>query len=251
MIDERPFERLAAHAGPVDVDPGFEDRLYAVLLEERRRSTRSWRPALLLVAALLAVLTISTAVAIGSGIVKLPWPTESAAPGPTGSAVQSPEPSVPTLPDLGLPGFGPAPAGDYGFTGGGAAMHWVGPPGDPGELQLSFSHRRDCFSLAPTSVPPAPAPTPVRVAGLDGHYVEPYNVAGVLFHGGRLEHNVTTGAYALPIGDQTLCVYLSWDTDASAEKLREARQIVESIRGEPYRNTVRIVFTLPSGWDRG
>ena len=73
MTDERLFERLAAHAGPADIDPGFEDRLYALLQQEMGRSRRSSRPILLLVAALLAILAISAAAAVGSGLIEVPW----------------------------------------------------------------------------------------------------------------------------------------------------------------------------------
>lgn len=72
MNDERPFELLASHAGPVDLDPGFEDGLYVLLQREMGRSRRSSRAALLLVAALLLALLIGGAVLVGSGIVDPP-----------------------------------------------------------------------------------------------------------------------------------------------------------------------------------
>jgi len=72
MTDERLFERLAAHAGPADVDAGFNERLYALLQQEMGRSRRSARPVLLLVAALLLALAIGGAVLVGSGLVELP-----------------------------------------------------------------------------------------------------------------------------------------------------------------------------------
>jgi hypothetical protein len=77
MTDERLFERLAAHAGPVDVDPGFEDRLYALLQQEMPRSNRLARPVLLLVAALLVALAVGGAALVLSGIVEPPAPTDS------------------------------------------------------------------------------------------------------------------------------------------------------------------------------
>lgn len=90
MTDERLFERLAAHAGPADVDSGFEDRLYLHLQQEMGRSRRSARLVLLLAAALAAILAISAAVAVGSGLVKLPAilpaPSPSAAADPCGYA---------------------------------------------------------------------------------------------------------------------------------------------------------------------
>lgn len=98
MTDERLFALLAAHAGPADVDPGFEDRLYALLQSEMRRPQRSARPTLLLAAALLAILAISAAIAIGSGVIELPWVVDgSPTPNPSPAASEPLEPS-PTLP---------------------------------------------------------------------------------------------------------------------------------------------------------
>jgi hypothetical protein len=62
----------------------------------------------------------------------------------------------------------------------------------------------------------------------------------------------TTAAYALPIADRTLCVYLRWDSATTPEELDAARAVVDSIRGEPHEEQgIRIVFTLPAGWDTG
>ena len=62
----------------------------------------------------------------------------------------------------------------------------------------------------------------------------------------------TTGAYALAIGDRTLCVYLTWDPDSPQDEVEAARQVVESIRGQPFgQDGIRINFTLPAGWDTG
>ena len=72
MNDERLLERLAAHAGPADVDPGFEDHLYAVLQREMRRTPRVPRAIVLLAAALLLALAIGATALVGSGLVKLP-----------------------------------------------------------------------------------------------------------------------------------------------------------------------------------
>ena len=72
MNDERLLERLAAHAGPANVDPGFEDHLYAVLQREMRRTPRVPRAIVLLAAALLLALAIGATALVGSGLVKLP-----------------------------------------------------------------------------------------------------------------------------------------------------------------------------------
>ena len=93
MNDERPFERLATHSGPAEVDPGFADRLYALLQQETRRPGRSARPALLLVAALLAILAITAAVAVGSGLIKLPWVDRLLIPNPSPMSTMVPIPS--------------------------------------------------------------------------------------------------------------------------------------------------------------
>lgn len=71
MNDEQLFERLASHDGPAALDGAFEDRLYSILQGELRRG-RSLRPALLLAATLVMVLTITAALAVGSGLIKLP-----------------------------------------------------------------------------------------------------------------------------------------------------------------------------------
>ena len=64
--------------------------------------------------------------------------------------------------------------------------------------------------------------------------------------------NEISGAYALAIGDRTLCVYLTWDAYTTEDELESARQVVESIRGQPFgRDGVLINFTLPEGWDTG
>jgi hypothetical protein len=99
---ERETRRLASHAGPADVDPGFEDRLYALLQLEMRRPQRSARPALLLVAALVAILVISAVVGVGSGLIEFPWvdgsPTPDPSPAASASSGPSPTPLAPSAP---------------------------------------------------------------------------------------------------------------------------------------------------------
>ena len=73
MNDELPFERLATHAGPAEVDDAFADRLYAVVQRDMGRRQTSMGRILLLVAALLAASTIAGAVVVGSGLVDPPW----------------------------------------------------------------------------------------------------------------------------------------------------------------------------------
>jgi hypothetical protein len=88
------------------------------------------------------------------------------------------------------------------------------------------------------------------VAGLAALNVEPYEDPSVQFvH--RPGVAATTSAYALPIGDRTLCVYLTWDAATTAVELSAARDVVESIRAQPFGTGIRINFTLDAGWDVG
>jgi hypothetical protein len=92
-------------------------------------------------------------------------------------------------------------------------------------------------------------PVPVTVAGLDGLYVEPYEPSRTFV---RPQGGETTGAYALPVGHRTLCAYLTWDPATTPDELEAGRQVVESIRGQPFgADGIRINFTLPAGWDTG
>jgi N-acetylneuraminic acid mutarotase len=102
--DERPFERLATHAGPAEVDEAFGNRLYAVVQQEMRRPHPSMRRIPLMVAAVLAASAITGAVVVGSGLVDPPWvnrlliPTTSPAAStlvePTRTPMPSRRPSV-------------------------------------------------------------------------------------------------------------------------------------------------------------
>jgi hypothetical protein len=251
MTDERLFERLASHVGPADVDAAFEDRLYALLHSEIRRSERPPRRALLLVAALAAIVLVSAAIALGSGIIELPNPTPDLTVSPTPSAA----PSAVELTVTRMPGTRSSPAGLYGTVvtrpaserGASRGMHNVVEMGtDFRQTQLTFSAKDDCFVGAE-----GPEPVRMTVAGIDGLYVEPYDDPSVQFVFSP-DHVTTTAAYALPVGDQTLCVYLSWDADTTAEELDAARQVVESIRAQATgEDRIWINFTLPSGWDTG
>ena len=112
--------------------------------------------------------------------------------------------------------------------------------------QMVFAVENDCFASGE-----GPEPVSVTVAGLDGWYVEPFDGPGVLFMPER-EDSQTTGAYALPIGDRTLCVYLTRDASTTMDELDAASQVVKSIRGQAFGPSgIRIVFTLPEGWDTG
>ncbi len=88
MNDELLFERLASHDGPAAVDDAFDDNLYSILQGEMHRS-RSWRPALLLVAAALLLAVVGYQVLSG------PFggrPGPSATPQPTSTPATSAAP---------------------------------------------------------------------------------------------------------------------------------------------------------------
>ena len=95
-------------------------------------------------------------------VVVLASPSPSPSPSPSTAA------SVPSLPRLGLPGARASAAGDYGWEGGpgaSAGMHKVGESGEVAVLVFAV----DCLAGE------RPGAVPVRVAGLDGVSVEPYD----------------------------------------------------------------------------
>ena len=165
---------------------------------------------------------------------------------PTATPTSTPSPSM--LPALRIPTYGAlgrTEPKDYGWTGASgssADMHNV----DLGaEMVFAVENdHSDCFARGD-----GPEPVRTTVAGFEGLYVEPYD------HDPRARFEpgdpVTTGAYALAIGDRTLCVYLSWSPNASPGEREEARAVLDSLRAQPYGvDGVRIVFTT-LGWDNG
>lgn len=151
------------------------------------------------------------------------------------------------IPRLRMPGTRADVAGEYGFSGALGArrgMHKTAPPDS--QTQLTFAVADDCFAYGTDA-----EPVPVTVAGFEGLYFEPYEDPAVMFMPPPRRAE-TTGAYALAIGDRTLCVYLTWDPHTTHDELEAARQVVESIRGEPVGpDGIWIQFTLPEGWDTG
>ncbi len=197
----------------------------------------------------LAATALVVAILVGIGLLARP-PNVGPPPAPSLTDTAAPEAS---LAALGLPGARTAPAGQYGWTGSlGAStgLHSViGNPGSPDafrQTQLTFAVADDCFAYGTDVVP-----QPVTVAGLEGTYVEPYEDPAVMFMPPP-RGSAATGAYALAVGDRTLCVYLTWDLDTAQAELEAARQVVESLRAQPFGpDGVRINFTLPDGWDTG
>ena len=253
------IQRLADAAPPAAPGAVQRARLAIVDVPQRRGLTRltsamdsaPWMRAAAAVAVVVAALFVGYALGrlsprVGDG--------PSATPSPSLVATPAESPPASLLPGLRLPGMSPnEPAGEYGWTGAlgsRAGMHKVvgdDYSSDSRQTQLVFAIYPDCFAHGTGA-----EPEPVTVAGLDGLYLEPYADPDVLFfHRGRRGEE-TTGAYALPIGDRTLCVYLTWDPDTTQDELDAARQVVESIRGQPSgEDGIRINFTLPQGWDTG
>lgn len=192
------------------------------------------------------------------GISFLRAPSTSQIGGASPSASVSPSPSVlpspaseatlvpgGSLPALRLPGTRGSPAGEYGWEGGPgsrAGMHRV--IGDREATALIFAVGADCLAVSEDQ-----QARPVRIAGLDGVSVEPYEPA-VLFIGPVGDE--ITRAHALAIGDRTLCVFLTWHQTTTDGELAAAAQILESLRAEPIgEDRIRITFTLEEGWDTG
>lgn len=218
------------------------------------------------VAVVLALVVIAVVVAdvqllpIGNRVVEpgdMPPTTIDPPQGASSTALSTPTSApgttVATLPDRGLPGTRPnSRTGEYGWTSGVGTGGWLhrvieGPPGVTRQTQLSFRVDEDCFTGNPGA-----KPTAVTVAGLDALHLEPYDGFEGYWSTSNPSGGETTAAYALPVGDLTLCVYLRWDAATTPEELRSARDVVESIRAVPFQDTgIRINFTLPPGWDTG
>ncbi len=241
----------------------FASRWFPASIALARRPLRQSSPILLwIVLAALLIASIVGAAFVGATLMRdeparviVIGPTPSAAPTMTARPSQShkPVPTASPLPLLPMPGARFATPGEYGWTGAlgsKTGMHNVivdpKAPDDSRQTQLVFAVQTACFPRATGA-----RPTPVTVAGLNGLYLEPYDDPDVLFTIDR-EVGATTGAYALSIGDRTLCVYVTWDAATTPDELSAVRQVVESLRGQPFgQDGIRIVFTLPAGWDTG
>lgn len=235
------FEDILERTGELPVIPGRD---------HRPSPRRKWMAA---AAAALAILITGIGVRLLNTVDVTPQPadqpTTTSIP-PTTTSV--PVPMVNTLPALDLPGARVQPAGHYGWTGELGSRGWIhrvieGPSGVFRQTQLAFTVEDDCFARSPGA-----EPTAVTVAELDGLYLEPYDDDSASWLASNPSGGETTAAYALPIDDRTLCIYLRWDASTTPDELSAARQVVESIRGEPYgEDGIRINFTLPDGWDAG
>jgi hypothetical protein len=165
---------------------------------------------------------------------------------PPGSAAASPA-TAPSLPQLGLPGArANVHAGEYGWQTGApqSGMHSVVPDGDSfREVAMFFASGPDCLRQGERDA------TPVRIAGFDGVFVEPYEPAMAF---GSADGDEITRAYALAVEDRTLCVYVTRHPTTTDADLRAVRDILETIKAQPIgEQAIRITFTLPAGWDTG
>jgi hypothetical protein len=89
MNDDRLSRLLGQVDEPKTPDPVFADRLFEQLTRTAGRSG-SAHAGLLLVAALVLVTTVGVGVALGSGLLKVPWSVDDVTPIPTGPPVASP-----------------------------------------------------------------------------------------------------------------------------------------------------------------
>jgi hypothetical protein len=180
-------------------------------------------------------------------------PSLPASPTPTSEAEVSPRTtSEATLPRLRLPRTTASSAGEYGWEGGpgsrpyAAGMHLV--IEEAGRFReataLMFAIGPDCLEAREDQ-----QAVPVRVAGLDGWSIEPYEPVATF---GREVGDETTRAYALAVGDRTLCVFITWHATTTDDEREAAVRIPDTLRAEPIgEDRIRIVFTLENGWDTG
>lgn len=177
---------------------------------------------------------------LGSQLLRAPAVGE---PSPSAAPV---DPSPSALPALGLPGARGGSAGEYGWTGALGSRTGMHKVVSEGQTQMIFAVENDCFARGEGA-----EPVSQTVAGFDSLYVEPYEGPNVLFMPER-RARATTGGYQIAIGDRTLCVYLTWDATTTPAELEAAREVLGSIRAQPFgENGIRLVFTLPDGWDTG
>lgn len=151
-------------------------------------------------------------------------------------------PGVP-LPPIRLPGATSSPAGVYGWEasdGYQTAMHKVVGPRE--STVLAFAIGPDCLKESEGQ-----QRVPVSHGELWGVSVEPYEPP-VLFSNRKGDE--TTRAYALAVGERTLCAYVTrHERTTTNDEWQAAIRAVESLRLYLKGNNVRIYFTLDSGWD--
>ena len=209
--------------------------------------------AVMMVAALIGINYLANPDVGGPGPAEsMPMATANSTPEQSeaaGSATAS-SAAVPSLANLGLPGMSPnEPAGEYGWETGQApsGMHRVIEVEEPPResTAMLFASGPECLGDAWDDRDARD----VRVAGFDGVVVEPYEPVKTF---NPPKGDEVTRAYALAVQDRTLCVFVTWHSSTTEDELREAVEILDTIRAEPIgSNGVRMTFTLPAGWDTG
>jgi hypothetical protein len=116
------------------------------------------------------------------------------------------------------------------------------------------SERREATAMGFTVGPDClvrtgnPEPERVEIGDLDAVLIEPYEPA---FQFSESVDGITR-AYALDVGDTTLCIFLTWHPTTTEEEIASAEATVQSLRAEPFgEGGVRIVFDLFDRWDTG
>jgi hypothetical protein len=200
------------------------------------RPERSARPALLLVAALLLLLTISAAVAVGSGVVELPWFDESPTPSTEPSVRGGWPPAV-----WGWPSTGPNRPGVYSWDGSNCAPAYCGVSATGGFMHNGYgSGDVDIIlEVVPHVASSDRDGTTVTVAGHDGIYRRV---------DGQQEE------WVVNIEGTGIVIRLTAEPGTSQLDLADAHAIIDSMRTEPRANNFgfRLLFTLTNGeWDSG
>jgi hypothetical protein len=148
------------------------------------------------------------------------------------------------------PGPRASPAGEYGWQGGPTSatpegMHWVVPDPETTWREVAAIF----FAVGPRCLAASEhqQTVPVSIAGMEGVSIERYQPPMTFVDSGD---EITRG-HALLVGEQTLCVFLTWHPSTSDGELATADAILETIKAEPIGERVRVTFTLPQGWDTG
>lgn len=112
------------------------------------------------------------------------------------------------------------------------------------ETSLTFAIGPNCLSADKSQ-----DAHPVRIAGLDGVAIEPYEPS-VTF-GSPTEGDVTR-AHAFAVADRTLCVFVTWQASTPEDEREAALAVLETILAEPIGDDrIRVRFMLDAGWDTG
>ena len=212
-----------------------------------------------------AVLVVSIAI-LSALIVPAPQPNLISSPTSGAPAASRTPTASSSLPRLKMPTTRGSPPGQYGWEGQGpgaiTGMHYVVESDVPSENReatvMGFAVGPDCLvtwteawtARTPTTPAGNPEPERVEIGDLAGVSIEPYEPTFQFSSFGSTTS--TTRAYALDVGDTTLCVLLTWHPTTTEAELASAEATVQSLRAEPYgEGGVRIVFDLFDKWDTG